>query len=201
MGCNCKAVHEQVLRDNFLAVLNLVIENKDQVIAELKGAVNRAIANSPDKSCEIRGIGAGIERVLARKSKLLDLCVDGVISRAEFEGANNQYNKQLDALNRQLAALKLDNKIAEDLVQKLNNIEKTIETIVKLKEFSDSVCGEVLSKVIVEGRDKMSFYLSTGENTEPVFFKIPVLEQKYSLPLHHHYHNRLNLQHTHYNTQ
>jgi hypothetical protein len=182
VGCDCKAIHEQFLRDNFLAVLNLVIENKDQVIAELKVAVKQAIDSSPNKFVEIRAVTVGMEKIVARKSKLLDLCVDGVISRAEFEGANVQYNKQLDALNKQLQSLKLDNKIAEDLTQKLNNIEITIETIVRLKEFSESVYGEVLSNVIVEGREKMSFYLTTRENTEPVFFKIPLSVPK-CLPL------------------
>jgi hypothetical protein len=33
----------------------------------------------------------------------------------------------------------------------------------------------VLAKVVVEGREKMSFYLTAGENTDPVFFKIPLL--------------------------
>jgi len=171
-GCNCKPIHEQVLRDNFLAVLNSLIENKDQAIRELKAAVNKAIAASPDKSSEIKAIGADMDKITAKKFKLLDMHLDGLISRAELETANNQYNKQLDALNKQLLALKLDNKIAENLTQKLNNIETTIENIVKLKEFSDSVCGEVLNKVIVEGREKISFYLSSGENTEPTFFKV-----------------------------
>jgi ribosomal protein S25 len=178
VGCDCKPVHEWFLRENFLAVLNSVIENKDQVIRDLKELINQAIAASPDKSKEIKAMGVDVDKILARKFKLVDLYMDGLITRAEFERINSQYSKQVAALNEQLAALKLDNKIAEDLTQKLNNVETTIETLVKLKEFSDSVCGEVLHKVIVEDRDKLSFYLTTGENTEPVFFKIPLLVTK-----------------------
>jgi DNA invertase Pin-like site-specific DNA recombinase len=183
VGCNCKTVPEWVLRENFLAVLNVVIENKELAIQELKNGVRQAIDSCPNKSGEIEAIGADMDKVLTRKSKLIDLYTDGAISRDEFDKANNQYNKQLDALQKQVASLKLDNKIAEDLTQKLANIEQTIETLVKLKEFSDSVCGEVLHKVVVEGREKMSFYLKTAENKDPAFFKIPLLEQQCLLGL------------------
>lgn len=69
----------------------------------------------------------------------------------------------------------------EDLTQKLKNIETTIETLVKLKELSVSVCSEILHKIVIEGREKMSFYLTTSENTEPIFFKIPLSPQQYLL--------------------
>ncbi|MCL2134347.1 MAG: hypothetical protein FWH37_02170 [Candidatus Bathyarchaeota archaeon] len=120
-----------------------------------------------------------MDKITVKKLKLLDLCVDGVVSRAEFEASNSQYNKQLDALNKQSLVLKLDNKIVEDLTQKLANIEVAIEAIVRFKEFSESVCGEILHKVIVEGRDKMSFYLMTSETAGPLFVKMSPLLVRY----------------------
>jgi hypothetical protein len=179
VGCNCKAIHEQVLQNNFLAVLNLVIENKEQVICDLKEYVQRAINNSPDKSKEIKEIGASLEKMAMRKSKLIDLLVDGLISRTEYEKTYKQYDKQTAVLQKQWEALKLDNKTAETLQQKLVNIERVIENIVKLKEFNESVCGEILSKVVVESRDKMSFYLTSGDTADPVFFKIPLSLPQY----------------------
>ncbi|MDR0493903.1 MAG: recombinase family protein [Nitrososphaerota archaeon] len=175
VGCNCKAVPEWVLKENFWAGLNAVIENKERVIQELKKSVQNAIDKSPNKAAEIKAIGAEMVKTGNRKMKLVELYADGEITRDEYNKANSQYNKQLDALEKQMTALKLDNKIAEDLTQKLANVEKVIETLVNFKEYSDSVCGEVLHKVVVEGREKMSFYLTTGENTDPAFFKIPLL--------------------------
>ncbi|MDR0492167.1 MAG: recombinase family protein [Nitrososphaerota archaeon] len=172
VGCNCRFVHEQVLEQNFLAVLNAVIENKDRVVQDLRNLVRHAIDTSPNKSAEKERILADMDRMAVRKSKLTDLCVDGVITRAEFEKTNSQYNRQLLALNKQLAALEHENKLVENLREKFDRVEQTIETLVKLKEFGDSICGKVLAKVVVEGRDKMSFYLTAGENKEPVFFKI-----------------------------
>ena len=172
VGCNSGFVHEKVLEENFLAVLNGVIENKDLVIADLRASVRHAIDNSPNKTAELEKVGADIDKIAVRKSKLIELCVDGLITRAEFEKTNAQYNKQLTALNKQFAALEGENKTAENLQEKFNRVEQTIENLVKLKEFGDSICGEVLAKVIVEGREKMSFYLTAGGNKDPVFFKI-----------------------------
>ncbi|MDR0493112.1 MAG: recombinase family protein [Nitrososphaerota archaeon] len=174
VGCNCETVHEAFLRENFLAVVNSVIENKDMVVAELRSAMRRAIDNSPNKSAELEQVRADIDRVVARKLKLLDTHFDGVITRAEFEAANNRYNQQLAVLNKRFSALELDNETVVTLQQKLENVEAAIENLARLKEFGDSVCSEVLDKVVVEGREKMSFYLKTDKNAT-MFVKIPVL--------------------------
>ena len=175
VGCNCQQIHEQFLKENFLAVLDSVIANKNQIVDELKKSVRKAIAKSPNKSKEIKEIGASIEKMAARKSKLIDLLVDGIITKTEYEKTNNQYDKQTAVLQKQWAALKLDNKTTEDLQQKLDNIETAIENLVRLKEFGDSICLEILHKVVVEGREKISFYLTATETENPQFFQIPPL--------------------------
>jgi hypothetical protein len=85
------------------------------------------------------------------------MCDDGLITKSEYEKTKNQYDKQLAVLNKQWSALKLGNKTVEDLTQKLANIAAVIESLVRFKEFGDSICSEMLHKVVVEGRDKMSF--------------------------------------------
>jgi len=175
VGCNCKFVHEEVLRENFLAVLNAAIENKDYVVEELRDAVRKAIDESPDKSDELKAVGAAMEKIAHKKSKLLmELYMDGLITRDEFKKTNEQYDKQLAVLSSQFSALKNDDRAAEDLRQKLDNIETAVENLARLKEFGDEICGEVLHKVVIEGRDKMSFYLNASGNENPVFFKIPL---------------------------
>ena len=147
VGCNCEFVHERVLEKNFLAVLNGVIENKDMVVADLRDSVRHAIDNSPNKTAELEQVGA--DKITLRKSKLIEMCVDGLITRTEFEKANNQYTKQFIALNKQFTALEGENSLAENLQEKFDRIEQTIENLVKLKEFGESICGEVLAKVVI----------------------------------------------------
>jgi len=173
VGCNNKAVHEEFLKENFLAVLNTVIENKDLTVQELKTAVQQAIAKSPNNADEMKSITANIERINARKLKLVDAYFDGLMTRDEFEDTKNRYNKQLDALKKQLSALEHGNETVETLRQKLEKIESVIENLARLKEFGDSVCSELLHRVVVDGREKISIYLATSKNAD-MFVKMPV---------------------------
>ena len=178
VGCNNKSVHEAFLKENFLAVLNTVIENKDLVIDEVKAYVRQAIATTPNFGSEINELTADMDRLIGRKSKLIDTFVDGLITRAEFEQANSRYSMQLDALSKQIKSLEQDNKAFENLQQKLDTVETAIENLAQLKEFGDSVCSEVLHKIVVDGRDKISYYLKTNENAS-VYVKMPVLLSGY----------------------
>ncbi|MDR0797185.1 MAG: recombinase family protein [Nitrososphaerota archaeon] len=178
VGCNNKSVHEEFLKENFLAVLNTVIENKDLVVRELKTAVQHVIARSPNNADEMRAITASVERLILRKSKLVDTYVDGLITRAEFEEAKSRYSKQLDLLEKQLLSLKHGNETIETLQQKLANVETAIENLARLKEFGDSICSELLHKVVVDGREKISVYLKTNENAD-MFVKMPVSFSQY----------------------
>ena len=175
VGCNCQSVHEQFLKENFLAVLDSVIANKNQIVEELKKSIRKAIAESPNKSKEIKEVLAGLEKIASKKSKLIDMYSDGLINRAEFEKAFKQCDKQQDALTKQLSILDGENKLAQDLQRKLGTVDQAVENLVRLKEFGDSICLEVLHKVVVEGRGKISFYLTASETENPQFFQIPPL--------------------------
>ncbi|MDR2202880.1 MAG: hypothetical protein LBE76_00960, partial [Nitrososphaerota archaeon] len=162
-----------------------VIENKDLVVQELKTAVQQAIARSPNNADEMRAITANIERLVSRKSKLVDTYVDGAITREAFEDAKSRYTKQLDALDKQLLSLKHGNETIETLQQKLANAETAIDNLARFKEFGDSVCAEVLHKIVVEDRTKISFYLKTNENAS-MFVKMPVSLTRYQVLTCHH---------------
>jgi hypothetical protein len=171
-------VHEWFLKENFLAVLNTVIENKDIVVRELKAAMRQAIADCPNKGDELKEVMAGLEKVAVKKSKLIDMYVEGLIKRVEFEKSFAGYDKQQGVLQKRLSTLDSENKIAQDLKQKLDNVEAVIENLAGLKEFGDSICDEVLHKIVVEDRDKISFYLKTDKNAS-MYVKMPVLIRQY----------------------
>jgi len=143
------------------------------VIQELEAAVRLEIARSPNNADEMRAVAANIDRLVLRKSKLVDTYLDGLLSRDEFEDTKSRYNQQLDVLRKQLSALEHGNETVETLRQKLEKVETVIENLARLKEFGDSVCGELLHKVIVEGREKTSFYLANDKNVD-MFVKMPV---------------------------
>jgi DNA invertase Pin-like site-specific DNA recombinase/DNA-binding HxlR family transcriptional regulator len=184
VGCNNKSVHEEFLKENFLGALNSVIENKDVAVAQMRKAVQQAIDDSPNKNDELKEVMAGLDKISTKMLKLVDMYLDGLIKRQEYEQASKQYSKQQESLQKQLATLDSENKIAQDLQQKLDNVERAIENLVRLKEFDDSVCGEVLHKIVVDGREKIAYYLKTNENAS-LYVKMPVLLSGYQATTPH----------------
>jgi DNA invertase Pin-like site-specific DNA recombinase len=180
VGCNNKSVYETFLKENFLSVLNSVIENKDLVVQTLNEAVQQVIARSPNNADEMRAVTANIGRINARRLKLVDAYFDGLLSPDEFRETKSRYSGQVDALYKQLSLLEQGNATVESLQQKLANVETAIENLARLKEFGDSVCSEVLHKIVVDGRDKISYYLKTNENAT-MFVKMPVLDTRYQV--------------------
>jgi hypothetical protein len=151
----------------------MVIENKDAVVAELKDRMRQAIDECPNMDKEMKEVMAGLDKVADRKSKLIDMHVDGLIKSSDFEKFFGRYDKQEQALMKRLSVLDSEKKIAQDLQQKLDNVETAIENLAGLKEFGDSICGELLHKVVVASREKISFYLTTDKNAE-MFVKLPL---------------------------
>jgi DNA invertase Pin-like site-specific DNA recombinase len=184
VGCNNKAVHEEFLKANFLAVLNSVVENKNLVVEELKKGVRHAINNTPNAGDELKEVMAGIDKIADKKSRLIDMYLEGLMKRPEYEKAFSQYDKQEKILQKRLSALDSENKIAQDLQQKLDNIDQTIENLARLKEFGDSICSEVLHKIVVEDRDKISYYLKTNENAN-LYVKMPLSLNGYQVSIRH----------------
>jgi hypothetical protein len=164
VGCNCKGVPERILEEGLLAVLDRIVDDKAQIVRELMDALRQAISTSPDNSAEMSAIAADIAKLDHRKTKLIDIFTDGSISRAEFDKVNDQYHKQMETLNDRLIALERTNQAVENLEQKFNVIDKTVEAVAFITEFSECVCREVVTKIVVENREKISFFLKNGED-------------------------------------
>jgi len=126
VGCNCKIVPEWFLRENFLAVLNAAIENKDFVARELKERVRRAIDECPNKGDELKEVLTGLDKLSDKKSRLINMHLDRLITLAEYKKVYAEYEKQQNHLQKRLAVLDSENKLAEDLRQKLESVDQAI---------------------------------------------------------------------------
>ncbi|HZK69962.1 MAG TPA: recombinase family protein [Clostridia bacterium] len=174
VGCNSKGVHEIVLQEALLSALDSVVDNKQEIAEELKRVVMQVITTTDDHTDEMQSIEADILRLENRKTKLIELYTDNSISRPEFDKTNDQYNKQIEVLRDNLILIIKENEKADDLQQKLSIIDKTIEALTTTKEFSDEICKQVLKKVVVESRDKISFFLTSSESKSDFFIPLSI---------------------------
>lgn len=160
VGCNSKGIHEYFLQEAFLSTLNSTIQNKQQIAKELKKDIKQAIEMADDHSKEIQGIETEILRLENKKTRLIELYTENSISKPEFDKSNEQYNRQMEALSNNKNILIKNNDRSKELQKQISTIDKTIEALTATKEFGEEICKQVLKKVVVESREKISFFLN-----------------------------------------
>lgn len=157
-GCNNKGIHDIYLKELFLSAFNNIVDNKQAVIDEVKNAVMLAISQKTDNSKEISNLTNEISKIRVRKVRLLELYADSEVDKKMYIDANKQYDVQLEKFQSELSELQEVEKSKIELEQKLEIIDKTIQKLVCCQEFSDSICSEVLERVEVYSREKISFF-------------------------------------------
>ncbi|MCJ7854852.1 recombinase family protein [Lachnospiraceae bacterium NSJ-143] len=170
IGCDNKGIHETILEGCFLNALNSLVLNKQNVSKIIKSIVYRAINQAKDNTNEIKLLKASIEKIEAKKGKLIDLYVTERITREQFDFNDKQYSTQLEGLFTSLNKLESENKSNNDLKGKLSEIDNLVDSICCCDEFSEEVCKKILDKVIVYSRDRIDFYFKLKDNAD---FPIP----------------------------
>ena len=115
----------------------------------------------------------GIEDVLRRKDKLLDLSIDGRISDDEFTTRNNRFNDEIEQLQQHLQGLEEEKTKNQDMMQSIEVLRKAITKELSFeKGFTPGVIDALLDHIEVSGtEDKdvihVKVYLKAiGENQE-----------------------------------
>jgi hypothetical protein len=130
-----------------------------------------------EKSCEsdntetINILEQKINAVHNKKSKLIELFTDGVITRAEFDIKNEQYENALKNYTAELANLEVSGETTKGLQERLDLIGKAVEKIANFGEFSEEVCKECLEKIVVHNREQLDVYLA-GNLDSPFYFQL-----------------------------
>jgi len=170
VGCDCKAVYESMLSETLLSAIKTVSINREKIVKEIKQDLRAALEDKPDNSRYIASIKTNIGKLYDKKSRLRDLYTDESITRAEFDNSNEQYDKKIEQLNEDLAVITQEDAQVEDLQDRLNRIDSTIEQIISFDEISDEVCKQILHKIVVHSREKIDVYLAGGNNPDPFSF-------------------------------
>lgn len=182
-GCDSKGIHEDILKTQFLSVLNDIVDNKEQIIYNVQNTVREAISRLKDDTKQRKALESSIKKLESRRLKLIELFTDNAIDKEQFTTSNADYTRQIQDKRDQLQAMQESAERKEVLIDKMKAIDKTIESIVKCEEFSDAVCAEILDHIDVYSRNKICFFLRLSD--KPLFFEvnIPFLKWQEELPV------------------
>lgn len=153
------AIFDDIIKD-----LKIEISNVNNILLELyeNNEKNIGIEN---KTIELK---KKIDKVLAKKDKLLELNIEGNISNSEFNLRNNGCNKELCDIKQEIALLEKTKQSYDDIKDK--KLEKILKQKIKEKDTKDKIIELLLDKIIVSKINgnkediELKIFFNFGEN-------------------------------------
>lgn len=183
--CSTIPVYETELYHILGTIILSVTENDiDIYINEFMELYNQCLETQSNIT-SVTTLREQIVKLENKKSKLLDLYTDEIISKQEFTTKNVELNNQVAKLTKEIEATQKQKQDNSAVLQSLRDIKNslmklindrkiyTIDTI--SKDYIDSVCNTLLDKIVVQPIDKntlkLEIYLCFGEKRSVEYHK------------------------------
>jgi DNA invertase Pin-like site-specific DNA recombinase len=156
-NCDNNNVSERFLIDGLTSVITEFLQNKDEYINEIMAIIEKLELNKQDNPTE--SLKKEKDRLLKRKSNLLDSLGDGIITKADYIQKAGEISERLKKIELEI--------IEADKNSNSSDIKSRLETM--YKELKNNISGEItpqtieafLDSIIVNG-DKIEISLLGG---------------------------------------
>lgn len=166
-SCNSMPLYESELFYVLTDVIKHLVENIDDFINEYVLMLD-VILNKNNNDDHIDLIKKQISAINKKKDKLLELCVQDILSNSEFKIKNEELNKELSSLKEQLYKFEQNKKNMSQSKEILKEIRSTIKKIYtdhQLK-FTKNEVDLLIDKIVVDVVDNriiFDIYLSFSQ--------------------------------------
>ena len=132
--------------------------------------------NNPDREDQADKIEKQIQSLTDRKRRLLDILLDGAITKEEYMAKKDSLDQELGSLQMELDGLKQSQKSMEDLKENLAKLRRIIDDELN---FEDGVPASVVDSLV----DRIEVYEGDTPKTVKlkVFFRIFEEERSYAV--------------------
>ena len=125
-GCDSPTIYSSELDRVLARVFERVAGEKTAAMQEYIDEL-KAFAAQQDNGAALEKLVQQIGTINDKKEKLLELTLDGALSKAEFKRRNEQYNAQLAELEAQHTALQNADCDLNERIRRVEQLTKTIE--------------------------------------------------------------------------
>ena len=172
--CNTPLIYEEELFQITKKSIHEFIKDKEDIIDDLISEYTNNM-NSLNVEGSIAKKQADINRTEQKKETLLDLKVDGSISRKEFVERNNKLNEDLTKLKKELTELNQTEKkfkMDEDRLKLIKNIVNN--DLLEDDDYNEEIIRTLLDRMEVykteeEKKVKLKIYLTVGKSYEGLY--------------------------------
>lgn len=184
---HCKGIPEELIELAFLKSYNLLSSGHNDVTETFLKRVKEALQNT-DIHMELKKVEKGIFDLKERKSRLIDMHIDGKLDEEEYQGKSEAIMDELDKLYCKQKDYKEMISERKDVNSRLLEFQKILNDKEVLTKFDRHVFECIIDKVIVGEIEedgtinpyKLKFIYKTGLSNEvairqPLSFENPCL--------------------------
>lgn len=151
-----------------MKALKMIVDNKQEVQEDMEKYLKMALKRSEEENGGNDLLLKRKEKIIKEKSKLLDLCINEIITQDEFNVKNKELNERINKINKEIKQQQEKEEIRENIEEIINKSRKVIDEILDIKKISKNVCKELVNKVVIHSKRKFDFYIKGCK--EPYFF-------------------------------
>ncbi len=146
-----------------------------QTIVEAVEAVLKAVPNERNYAQDICRIEKDLSSLRAKKDRLLEMSIEGVIDLAEFKGRNDGFNDQVRLLEEKRAALRAEEEKGTRTEAQMEEIHAVLEEELSFRDSVNSaLMAAILEKIVVKKNSTkeeihLDIYLKFGGPWRVVF--------------------------------
>ena len=159
-ACSAPQMRTSELNKIMAEIFSQMIHNK-QGIVDAVVKVIQSVPQEHDFQQDIRRMESELSAIHAKKDRLLDMSIEGVISTVEFKQRNDGFNQQIQALGQQLAILKAEEEKSLISTEQLNKIKAALEDDLSFQNgIRSELVTTILDHIVVKkGSTKEEFHL------------------------------------------
>nr|WP_325220066.1 recombinase family protein [uncultured Oscillibacter sp.] len=131
-------------------IFNKLAQNK-QAIIDAVVTVLQAVPDEHDYAQDIRRIEEELPALRAKKDRLLEMSIEGVITTAEFKQRNDGFNQQVQTLEERLEALRAEAEKGRRTTAQLEEIRAALEQELSFQGgINSALVTTILDKIVVK---------------------------------------------------
>ncbi len=159
-GCIAPQVRTSELNRVMASIFEELLLDRQAVIDAVLETI-RAVPGGRDYAQDIRRIEEDLSSIAAKKDRLLEMSIEGVITMAEFKQRNDGFNKQAQGLEESLTALRAEMEKEQQTTARAEDIRRVLEQALSFQNGIDSaLVTTILEKIVVKkGSTREKLYL------------------------------------------
>ena len=160
VACSAPQLRTTELDQIMAQIFDQLTQNK-QAIIDAVVTVLQSVPDEHDYAQDLRRIEEELSAIQAKKDRLLEMSIEGVISTAEFKQRNDGFNQQIQALEERLEALRAEAEKGQQTAAQMEEIRAALEEELTFQNgIHSALVTTILDKIVVKrGSTKEELHL------------------------------------------